>query len=158
MCGEGSQDVGKRDYQTKHWIDGPAVVFFEVALKHQCKNNCSVIGIERKELVSIPIQKRKRKGIEGYGIKAYRLSIYALKNGIQFAVCYVDYDKRDFNELYSEICKGFESVTSVKGTPMIPKKMIESWILADEHAYQELFKRKPQYPALPHNPENLWGA
>lgn len=135
MCGEGPRDVGKRDYQTQHWIDGPAILIFKVALKRQCKHNCCVIGIERKELRRIPFQKRKGKGIKGHGIKAYQLALYARKRGIKFAICYVDCDIHDFNELYSEIRNGFEKVTKVRGIAMVPMKMIESWILADENAY-----------------------
>jgi len=159
MCGEGSQDVGKRDYQTDHWIDGPAAALFKVALDHSHNRACNITGINKYELdKEISVQKGVLKIVKGHGIKAYRLARYALLKRITFAVCYVDCDRRDFDDLHREFQKGFESVTSVKGIPMIPKTMIECWLLADEHAYQKLFKRKPQNPALPSKPEDLRGA
>jgi len=40
---------------------------------------------------------------------------------------------------------------------MIPKAMIESWLLADEKAFIKVFGKKPSHPPLPKKPESLWG-
>ena len=38
---------------------------------------------------------------------------------------------------------------------IVPKEMIESWLLADEQAYVAAFGKKPEH--LPKNPEEIWG-
>jgi len=40
---------------------------------------------------------------------------------------------------------------------MIPLKMIESWLLADEIAFTTCFGKPPTRPPLPRQPELIWG-
>lgn len=46
---------------------------------------------------------------------------------------------------------GFELV------PMIPMRMLENWLLADEEAFEESFGSVPKGPKLPTKPESIWG-
>ncbi|WP_053241428.1 hypothetical protein [Clostridium sp. DMHC 10] len=39
---------------------------------------------------------------------------------------------------------------------MMPIRMIESWLLGDESAYEKCFDKKPSKPKLPKRPEFLW--
>jgi len=151
ICGEGKTDVGIRDYQTSNWLDGPATII----LKRNINPTHSVEGISYKELKRHKVLKLKSSG---HGMKSERLAKYAAKNAFDIAVCYVDCDKNYFAGLRALILSGFSnSGASVKGVAMIPKSMIECWLMADPHSYQTVFGRIPDNPGLPSNPESVWG-
>ena len=40
---------------------------------------------------------------------------------------------------------------------MIPMRMLENWLLADENAFKEAFGDHPKNPKLPTKPEFIWG-
>jgi hypothetical protein len=157
VCGEGPTDVGVREYGSGVWNNGPAISFI---------NNTSPIellidGISLTELENkVPILQRRKP--KGFGTKALRLSRYAKMNNIDVAICYVDCDKKQdidlFAKRYQEINDGFkQAVTGVVGIAMIPKRMIESWLLSDENSYKSLFGKIPEHPRLPNKPEELKG-
>lgn len=102
------------------------------------------------------IQKAKCK--KGHSVKAERLCRYAILHSYKVAICYVDCDNNNFETIYQDITFGFSFYTNqVIGIPMIPKAMIESWLLADEKAFIKVFGKKPSHPPLPKKPESLWG-
>ena len=128
VCGEGSTDVGKRDYETSQWIDGPAIAY----IKNASTKKLQIDGIQKNKLPRI--QKAKCK--KGHSVKAERLCRYAILKSYKVAICYVDCDNNDFEAIYSDISCGFSFYSNqVIGIPMIPKAMIESWLLADEKAF-----------------------
>jgi len=150
VCGEGPTDVGKKDYNTSVWIDGPAVAY----IKNASTKKLQIDGIGKNELPKI--QKVKCK--KGHSVKAERLGRYAILHSYKVAICYVDCDNNDFEIIYQDISFGFSFYShKVIGIPMIPKAMIESWLVADENAYLKVFGKKPSKPSLPNKPENLWG-
>ena len=150
VCGEGPTDVGKREYNTSHWIDGPAVAY----IKNASTKELQIDGIEKNELPRM--QKVKCK--KGHSVRAERLGRYAILHSYKVAICYVDCDNNAFENIYNEISEGFSYFqNAVIGIPMIPKAMIESWLLADENAYLKVFGGKPSKPPLPKEPESLWG-
>lgn len=157
VCGEGSTDVGTREYGSDAWINGPAIPYIHNA----SPIGLSIMGISSKELeCQVPVLRRNPP--KGFGVKAYRLSAYAKRNGYDVAICYVDCDKYKDIDLFpirhQEIDNGFTIAdTGVIGIPMIPKRMMESWLLADEKAYQTLFDKIPDNPRLPRKPEELRG-
>ena len=61
----------------------------------------------------------------------------------------------DFPKIYQDIHNDFNIVlpSTIKRIAIIPKEMIESWLLADERAYPTI----PDSPKLPAKPEELWG-
>jgi hypothetical protein len=60
-----------------------------------------------------------------------------------------------YSEVYQDIHKDFDTVlpTTIKRLAVVPKEMIESWLLADEISYPSV----PKNPKLPSKPEDLWG-
>ena len=150
VCGEGPTDVGKMDCDTSKWIPGPAIAY----IKNASTKKLQIDGIQKNKLPRI--QKAKCK--KGHSVKAERLCRYAILKSYKVAICYVDCDNNDFEAIYSDISCGFSFYSNqVIGIPMIPKAMIESWLLADEKAFIKVFGKKPSKPPLPKKPESLWG-
>lgn len=150
VCGEGSTDVGKREYNTSQWIDGPAIAY----IKNASTIKLQIDGIEKNKLPKI----QKVKWKKGHSVKAEKLGRYAILHSYKVAICYVDCDNNTFEKIYKDITEGFSDYKNkVIGIPMIPKAMIESWLMADENAYLKVFGKKPSKPHLPKEPESLWG-
>jgi hypothetical protein len=150
VCGEGPTDVGKMDCDTSKWIPGPAIAY----IKNASTPKLQIDGIQKNKLPRI--QKAKCK--KGHSVKAERLCRYAILKSYKVAICYVDCDNNDFETIYQDITFGFSFYSNqVIGIPMIPKAMIESWLLADEKAFIKVFGKKPSKPPLPKKPESLLG-
>ena len=150
VCGEGSTDVGKRDYETSQWIDGPAIAY----IKNASTKKLQIDGIEKHKLPKI----QKVKSLKGHSVKAEKLCLYAILHHYMVAICYVDCDKNPFEKIYKDITEGFSDYKNkVIGIPMIPKAMIESWLVADENAFLKVFGKKPPKPYRHIEPESLWG-
>ena len=58
----------------------------------------------------------------------------------------LDFDFEEYRE------KGYKCLA------IVPKEMTESWLLADEMAYESAYGHKPDNPALPKMPESVWGS
>lgn len=170
LCGEGPTDYGTPQISDKKWLEGavqPIIrkiksVYFENVRKDSLK--------DRKLQRSI-----KEAKVKGHGAKSFILSNIAKEKSINYIICYVDADrehsadksessaKKRFFYIYDQIKEGFNAFnaknesTQVIGIPMIPIRMIESWLLSDEGAYEKCFGRKPLNPHLPKNPELIWG-
>jgi hypothetical protein len=65
-------------------------------------------------------------------------------------------DRKGYNKIYREVNTTLEKIrkSGMSCIAIIPKEMIESWVLADEQAYPEV----PSNPPLPSKPnEEIWG-
>jgi hypothetical protein len=154
-CGEGKLDVGIKEYGTNNWIFGPSISYIINSVAINLEIKC----IHHKELMSqVRFNRFKSDKSKSHGVKAERLARFARMNTYTVAICYVDCDRNNFNDIHKDIMNGFsKSDTEVIGIPMIPKEMIESWLLADESAYGECFGSIPTSPKLPRLPEEIWG-
>lgn len=98
--------------------------------------------------------------------------IAADQGDIDNIVCYVDADRKHgsgksrlesqkrLQEVYNQISNGFQQFSqerSQNSIPMVPLKMIESWLLADDQAFTQCFGKQPTNPSLPGQPELIWG-
>lgn len=158
LCGEGPTDYGKKIFADGKWgwIDGPAQIYIKKVLPVE---DIEIDCLEKQAIKKLRLQRIPSK-VKGHGIKAFKLAIQAREQGIGIAVCYVDADNHDFDTIYQQIAQGFDEFGSDKvvGIPMIPKRMIESWLLADEGAFNLVFGVLPVNPSLPAKPEEVWGA
>ncbi|MCD8479270.1 MAG: DUF4276 family protein [Candidatus Cloacimonetes bacterium] len=148
--------MGKEDFVTHQWIEGPAIAFVKAASPVAI----SAKGIEHRALIrKLKLQKTKSKG---HGVKAERLAKYASMRGYHAAICYIDCDSnidKDHKAKISILTQGFtNSGVSIRCIPMVPMAMIENWLLADAQAYAVVFKQTPKSPALPSKPETIWGS
>jgi hypothetical protein len=85
--------------------------------------------------------------------KLYTLAVLDNSNYIAY---HQDAGHQDFKFVYEGITKDFEDAISndeIHCLAVVPKEMIESWLLSDEKAYPSI----PVSPALPKKPEEIWG-
>ncbi len=152
VCGEGKSDAGFQIFDK--WYLGPVEQYILNASPIEL--NVSCINFQKLEK-RIKIQRFKSDKSKGHGVKAERLARFAKLNNYDIAICYKDCDRNDFNSFYNDMIDGFEkSSTNIVGIPMIPKEMIESWLLADEESFKYL-GGIPTKPRLPKKPEDIWG-
>ena len=166
LFGEGSTDYGKQKYGSTEWEEGPV----QYIIRKSVDVDIEFTYASKYDLKDVKIQRQR---VKGHGVKAFKLCIIASEQGdIDNIVCYVDADrnqgssksvndaKKRVEEIYSEIKIGFEQFSlerSESSIPMIPLKMIESWLLADEIAFTTCFGKPPTEPPLPRHPELIWG-
>ena len=173
LQGEGPTDCGTVNYQTGEIEEGPIQIYIRKIL-----NNAEVT---MELLPRAFYQKRPRlqphgQKLKGHGIRAYLLSIEALRKECDGAVLYVDADKESgidarqkhqcqkrYDEIKKDILHGFQA-KSCRGVAAIPMKMIESWMMGDKNALQEAFghARQPKHKKIsvepfPSSPELEWG-
>lgn len=155
ICGEGPSDVGKTDYESQKWIPGPAVAFVEKAFAH----DTTIIAISRQDLLHNHKHRLGRiRSKKGHAVKAERLAKLARRQNCNIAICYIDCDRNEFDSLYNDVVLGFDrSETKIVGIPMLPKPMIEAWLMGDKNAYLQVLGKIPSKPSLPRKPEELRG-
>ena len=78
----------------------------------------------------------------------------ALKEGNKNIAYHQDADGK-YESVYNSLTNEFKRLknSGFNCLAIVPKEMIEAWLLADIKAYPQ----KPQKPALPFKPEELWG-
>lgn len=168
LFGEGPTDYGKQKYGSTEWEEGPV----QSIIRKSVIEDIEFISATKNDVRRVRIQRTSSK-LEGHGVKAYQLCVIARELGdIDNIVCYVDADrdqgssksaldaKKRVRDIYNDIQMGFEQFSSERSQssiPMIPLKMIESWLLADEIAFTKCFGKPPTRPPLPKHPELIWG-
>lgn len=170
LCGEGPTDYGRQKYGSTEWEEGPvqSIIRRSVQVEVDIEFTCAT----KKDVKKVRIQRTSAK-LKGHGVKAYQLCVIASELGdIDNIVCYVDADrdpgssksaqdaKKRVDYIYNEINMGFAQFSATRSDssfPMIPLKMIESWLLADEIAFTACFEKPPTNPPLPRQPELIWG-
>ncbi len=173
ICGEGPTDYGTQEYGTRKWLEGPVQ-----PIARKCTQKKLVFeAVDKNDLKRLRIQ--GRAGVQGHAAKSYKLSIIAKERNINNIICYVDADKipgkgrkdvnarQSFIGVYDALKEGFELFKkrfpgkvkgkSIHGIPMVPLRMIESWLLSDQQAFKKCFGKSPTNPRLPEKPELLWG-
>lgn len=171
ITGEGPTDFGQKMYGRSGWNWGPVKTIID-----KCADKMGVhivlIPIERQEVERFKLQRSHKRAIQGKSIASMRFAIYALdKKECKLGIYYCDADKeagksnsdrrvcgKHFRALYDEVWAGMNMNNNgiFRGIPMIAVKMIESWLLADESAFDKAFGKVPAY-ALPSEPELIWG-
>lgn len=169
LFGEGPTDYGKPEYGLHNWEEGPVQPLIRKVVNHDIE----FVYATKEEVRSKKIQRRTGAKLSGHGVKSYQLCLIALEKGdIDNIVCYVDADRehgsrkskreseKRLQEIHSQIKNGFQQFSDARShnsIPMVPLKMIESWLLADDQAFAQCFERDPSNPALPGQPELIWG-
>lgn len=172
LCGEGPTDYGNPEYGTNRWEEGPV----QPIIRKTASTLFIFEHVEKNEVKRLRIQRGPRGG---HGIKAYKLSVIAKKRKIDRVICYVDADKlsgkgnketaarESFLRVYTDIKNGFNDFNErfgsrngrkIQGIPMVPLRMIESWLLSDKNAFFKCFGKYPSNPPLPSKPELIWGG
>jgi hypothetical protein len=169
LCGEGPTDYGNPQYGSHDWEEGP----IQSLIRKSVNGDIEFTYATKEDVRKKRIQRRTSAKVPGHGAKAYQLCLIAADQGdIDNIVCYVDADRehgsgksrleaqRRLQEVYNQISNGFQQFNqerSQNSIPMVPLKMIESWLLADEQAFTQYYGRQPTNPSLPGQPELIWG-
>lgn len=96
-----------------------------------------------------------RRGIHKHVTDIDRLAMVAQKTKYLHIAYHQDADGNDTN-VYGSIENKFSNYSDkFSCLAIVPKETIESWLLADEHAYIAIFGSKPTH--LPKKPEDVWG-
>lgn len=174
VTGEGPTDIGKIDYITGNFSEGPVLTLVRRILPNVA---IDFVHWDRKNRD----KKDKQRGfrmqgrtgkLSGHGKLAYIFKQFANSEEADAAIYYSDSDRisgsdarkesvcqKRYDDLKREIFKGFDAAdiqgkTFVcSGVAAIPVKMIESWLLADKNAFDMAFgvrtcKDFPKYPEL----------
>lgn len=167
ITGEGHTDYGQRDYASNRWLDGPVQGYMRGIAKKISREPLEFHVLEKEDVRRVKVQQRNLKGLKGMGIPAKKFSILMKEKGLRKGVFYSDTDKesgtkntehaarKQFEERYQEIADGLEGTEAI---PMVPLRMMESWILADKEALEIVLKKEIEDSFMPKAPELLWGA
>lgn len=170
MFGEGPTDYGNRKYGTMEWEEG----CLQPIIRKSVQGKGITFFCTTKEEVKNKRLQRTGTKLKGHGVKAFKLCELAREMGnIDNIICYVDGDRetdsrksehearKRVREIHDDIVNGFQQYSeerSQSSIPMVPCKMIESWLLADEKAFRRAFGNIPRAPSLPQHPELIWGT
>ncbi|MBO4852393.1 MAG: DUF4276 family protein [Schwartzia sp.] len=183
LQGEGPTDCGTVNYQTGTIEEGPVQIFIRKILG---ETDVTMNLFPRSEMeLSSPKHRRIRlqphnRNLKGHGIRAYLLSIEAMRQKCDGGMLYVDADKESgvdarkesacqkrYDEIKTDILRGFQA-KELRGVAAIPMKMIESWMIGDEKALPKAFggirqskhkkdNQKGAVESCPAKPELDWG-
>ncbi|QTA79653.1 DUF4276 [Desulfonema limicola] len=167
IFGEGPTDYGKPGSNGNQWKDGPIQPLIR---KSVCKE-IRFVCVLKNVIKNIRIQSRRKP--KGKSIASLKLCLYAKKENYSKIIFFSDADreqrtkntplesKKRFEKIYKEIINALNFIDNnskeILLIPMVALKMIESWLLADENAFDNCYGKKPTSPSLPTNPEFIWG-
>jgi hypothetical protein len=114
------------------------------------KFDLDIQRIERETLKKMKLH-RKNKISRPYKL-INTLAFFAQREGCKYIAYHQDADRHS-DERYNSIREVFKLIeqSGINCLAVVPKETIESWLLADEHAYPEIPKD------LPKKPEECWG-
>jgi hypothetical protein len=116
------------------------------------KSNLEIQWVKRNELKEVKTHRKSDIVISGHYKKIKALAVIAMRNGSNHIAYHQDADGR-YIDVLRAIKSEFDELSGFCCLAVVPKEMIESWLLSDENAYP----LAPDDPALPPNPEELWG-
>ncbi len=168
LCGEGPTDYGAPEYGTGKWREGPV----QAIAGRIPEGPVAFEAVDKKDIKRLRVQGR---GLRGHGVKAFKLCVIAKQKKLDKVICYVDADKtagkgkkeklakESYQRVYDEISEGFRGFNAshdaeIRGIPMVPLRMIESWLMSDAAAFAACYGSHPTNPSLPSRPEFLWGG
>ncbi len=154
LSGEGPTDIGKIDYATRLFDPGPMAYFIDAIVREKTGvsplETHSIGGdvifyIHKKELSDQEINKKAvlpgKKTPQGtaYFLKNSRALGYKAKEiasktcSPTIAVLFKDADPtrshNDYEEKWTSIVTGFKQAGFDRGVPMIPRQIMEAWLL-----------------------------
>lgn len=162
ILGEGPTDVGRPD-GNGGWQNGCLLHLIE---KINPKKTLKFLPVQKADLPKT-IHKKGTKKFEGHGKNIEKLIFHSSLKRINhnIVVYFGDTDKKSgtkntpvqakhaSQQAYAQAYDALNFFNK-KGFAIIPLRMLESWLLADEVSFEKTFGTKIQ---LPKNPEYLWG-
>ena len=171
ITGEGVTDFGWKENSTRLWHGGP-VTYLINKCAEQAEYQIEFDFVERQDVDRIRLG-RSLKELKGKSIPARKFQIYMKQNQYKQGIYYCDADRepgknnsekqavRRFEDVYEEVDTGANPDPNHREIiPMVALHMIESWLLADLKAFENVYGKRAVERAgisLPHKPEVIWG-
>lgn len=163
ILGEGPTDVGTEDGDG-NWLEG---CIPQLIKKVNPQVSLEFVPIKKNSFSIVTLPKNGKKKFQGHGKNIQKLIIYSQLRKIQYDLIayYGDTDKesgtkntplqaqRASSEAYQQAHDAFDFFQK-DGFAVIPLRMLESWLLADEQSFHITFGERI---SLPTHPELLWG-
>jgi hypothetical protein len=108
--------------------------------------------IKKSELKRTIIHRKKNVAMSVHRKRIKALALTAERDDVSYIAYHNDADK-EYSKTYGEIKSEFDDLKNFHCVAIVPKEMIESWLLSDENAYPTI----PENPKLPSKPEEIWG-
>jgi len=110
--------------------------------------------IKRDTLKNVRTHRKSNVRITSHYKLIKALATFSFLQGGKYIAYHQDADGK-YLETYKSIINEFKSLkeSGFHCLAIVPKEMIESWLLADENAYSAV----PDNPKLPSSPEEIWG-
>lgn len=170
VTGEGSTDYGQSGYHPRtgspEWKWGPVKELCILCLDpEERKEEPEFYPVHKEDVKRIKLL-RSDSGLEGRAIPARKFRNLCREQKLEYGIFYSDADRggdsgkavhsarKHFEKVYQEVITGLQSEDHKNFIPMIPLKMIECWLLADEKAFYDCFGKRIK---LPSKPELIWG-
>jgi hypothetical protein len=169
LIGEGKNDVGIEDGRGD-WREGAVQ---PIIRKFLPTSEFLPLKPKRKESnFGVPSYNIPRFKIRAAKLRKFLEVFNEIQGSIDLLVFYQDLDKqfsgkateieakRAFREAMEDVEDAFAYIKDrwrIPAIAMIPMRMLENWLLADEKAFEHHFGLAPQNPRLPNDPEFIWG-
>lgn len=160
VTGEGPTDYGHLIFDKKNgpqWEWGPVLDLLENCMKdYEIEDRPDFRQVRKEELKDAKLL-RSDRGLKGLAVPARKFKKYCCGQKIERGIFYADADAKDgsaktapeakkyYREVYQAAAFGLEMGEEKTFIPMIPLKMIENWLLADEDAFECAFGKKPKF-------------
>ncbi|WP_408071438.1 hypothetical protein [Butyrivibrio sp. JL13D10] len=170
VTGEGKTDYGISEYNKKkaieEWKWGPIADYIRKIADEKGKD-IELVPIDRRDVDKVRLN-RGAKGLDGKSLPAKRFASLMQEKDLKYGVYYCDTDKKSGSKndkstakkendlVHAEVEKGLQS-DDIKAIPMVPLRMIESWIMGDIEAIEEVLGISVPTKLHPKEPEMLWG-
>ncbi len=151
LCCEGVTDYGRQVYQGDEYSFQDGVI--QILIKKVSKvQNIEFATKSRQDIAAVRV-----KNVDSKNNKiAKALSTLADKENCTFIAFHRDEDNNGFEEMYNQVeafLRILRENPNYKCISIVPMHMTESWLLADERAFDSV----PKKPKLPKDPEDTWG-
>lgn len=170
VTGEGPTDYGQMGFHPgtgqPEWKWGPVKEFCILCLDEEKMEEVPELCPIHKEDVKRIKLLRSDSGLEGRAIPARKFRNLCREQKLEYGIFYSDADRggdsgktthragKHFEKIYQEVIRGLQAEEDQHFIPMVPLKMIECWLLADEKAFYKCFGKVPKLPSAP---ELIWG-
>ncbi|WP_026661374.1 DUF4276 family protein [Butyrivibrio sp. AC2005] len=170
VTGEGETDYGSEKYNKKkaynEWKWGPIAEYIN-AIAAEKEKVIKLVPIDRRDVEAIRLG-RNAMGLVGKSIPAKKFTNLMQEKDLKVGIYYCDTDKKsgskndkktaqkENEQVHAEVTKGLES-DNIKAIPMVPLRMIESWIMGDIPAIEKTLDITIPDKLRPKDPELLWG-
>lgn len=156
LVAEGPTDSGGKTYDKKKGKDIDNNGALQVLIRNCIDGPApEIVCASHKDVKSFQLFPKERRLSPNEAMRR-KYTRYAKSKECTGIARHMDADKEGFSKRYEFIVDLLSEARDqgMKCVPIVPTRMLESWLLADEGS----FPSPPTNPTLPEKPEQIWGA